>query len=140
MRFLASHQDASVTKRRVAAGETIVAVDADSIVGIVTLTEAANTHGSPLYDRPDVAGVHQFAVRPSYQGRGIGSTLLQLAERRARENGVGTVALDTSEQAAYLIAFYESRGYRFVEHVQWQVTNYRSVVLAKPLTDDAAPA
>jgi GNAT superfamily N-acetyltransferase len=115
-------------------GETIVALDGDAIVGTVTLRDAVQTQGSPLYDRPDVAAFGQFAVLPSHQRSGIGATLLSLVEKRAREKGVKVLGLDTSERAIHLIGLYQSKGYQFVEHVQWPDVNYRSVVLAKPLT------
>ena len=133
MQFLASHQDAAVTRRRADEGETIVAEDGATIVGTITVVSAAATGGSPFYDRPDVASVGQFAVEPALQGRGIGRMLLQFAEQRATEQGVGTLALDTSEHATELIARYERWGFRFVEHARWSVVNYRSVVMAKPL-------
>ena len=135
MRFVASHQDVSATRRRTQRGETIVAMDEARIVAIVTLANADRTGGAPFYDRPDVANFGQFAVRPSYQRRGIGSALMNLVEQRAREQGVAVLALDTSEDAAHLIAMYEARGYAFVEHLQWPETNYRSVLLAKPLNE-----
>jgi GNAT superfamily N-acetyltransferase len=133
MRFVASHQDSAITRKRIARGETIVAEDEGLIVGVVTLKRAGETHGSPFYERPDVAGFGQFAVRPSHQGRGIGSALLNLVQRRAAEQGVRQLALDTSEHATDLIAFYEAKGFRFVERLQWPDVNYRSVVLAKQL-------
>ena len=133
MRFVATHQDSATTNRRINRGETIVAVDGDNSVGIITLKHAERTHGSPFYDRPDVAGFGQFAVRPSHQRSGIGSTLLNLVEQRARENSVTFLALDTSIRANHLIELYTSRGYAFVEYVQWPDVNYRSVVLAKPI-------
>jgi hypothetical protein len=61
--------------------------------------------------------------------------LLGYAEELAREHGAAYIALDTSELALNLIAFYERRGYRFVEHVRWPEVNYRSVIMAKPLDD-----
>ena len=127
LRFHASHQDSSVTQKRLAKGETIVALDDAEIVGIVTLSEAFATGGTAFYDRPDVASFGQFAVRPGYQGRGIGSRLMALIEQRAAEKGVGEPALDTSESASELIAMYRAKGYRFIEYVQWEVTNYRSM-------------
>ncbi|RPI55678.1 MAG: GNAT family N-acetyltransferase [Acidobacteria bacterium] len=133
MRFLATHQDSATTRRRISRGETIVAVDGVSIVGIITLKDTTLTQGSPFYDRPDVAGFGQFAVRPSHQRTGIGSTLLDLVEQRARETGVTFLALDTAENADHLIALYTSKGYAFVEYVQWPDVSYRSVVLAKPI-------
>ena len=77
------------------AGETFVATDGSSIVGIITLADAARTHGSPFYDRPDVADLGQFAVRPSHQRRGVGSRLIEIVERRALEQGVIERALTT---------------------------------------------
>ena len=44
-----------------------------------------------------------------------------------------SVTLDTAEGAEHLIRTYEKRGYRFIEYVQWEVTNYRSVVMSKKL-------
>jgi GNAT superfamily N-acetyltransferase len=106
-----------------ASGETIVAVYQGRVVGVVTLRSAANTRGTPFYDRPEVASFGQFAVAPAEQRCGIGSTLMRLVERPAAELGVRELALDTSEHAMHLIAFYQNRGYRFVEHCQWEQTN-----------------
>ncbi len=50
MRFLASHQHRAVTQKRLANGETIVALADDQTVGIVTLAETSSTHGSPFYE------------------------------------------------------------------------------------------
>ena len=133
LRFIASHQDAATTARRLAKGETFVATDGERIVGVVTLAETTATHGSPFYDRPDVADVGQFAVEPEYQGRGIGSRLLETVEARARAKGVAELALNTAEQALDLIAFYERRGFRFVETAQWRDVNYRSCIHSKRL-------
>ena len=133
LRFVASHQDVDVTRTRLGKGETIVALDNGRLVGIVTLARTVATSGSPFYDRPDVASFGQYAVEPTHQGKGIGSTLLGYVEQIALLRGVRYLALDTSEQATDLIRFYETRGYAFVEHVRWTDVNYRSVVMAKPI-------
>ena len=133
MRFVASHQDAEVTRQRVAKGETIVGVVGAKVIGTITLAGTDATSGSPFYDRPDVASVGQFAVEPSLQTRGIGRMLLRLAEQRATEQGAGYLALDTSEHAERLIALYERWGFSFVEYSRWSAVNYRSVVMAKRL-------
>ena len=109
MRFVASYQDTETTRQRMARGETIIAADADIVVGTVTLKHAAQTHGSPFYERPDVAGFGQLAVAPSHQHRGIGAALLKLVEQRALEQGVVYLALDTSEHASNLLSLYESK-------------------------------
>ena len=105
-----------------------------NVVSVVTLATATATNGSPFYDRLDVASFGQFAVHPSHQGRGIGSTLITFVERRAKEQGVTYLALDTSEHADHLIALYQARGNQFVEYCQWPETNYRSMVFARRLT------
>jgi GNAT superfamily N-acetyltransferase len=133
LKFLATHQDITITRQRMSRGETIIALDAEVIVGTITLKDIVSTSGSPFYNRPDVAGFGQYAVRPSHQRRAIGSALLNFVEMRAREKGVRVLALDTSEDAAHLIALYRAKGFEFVEHVQWPDVNYRSVILAKSL-------
>ena len=140
MRFVASHQDEQMTARRIAKAECYLAFDGDKLIGTVTLDDATHTKGSPWYDRPEVASFHQFAVRPQWQGRGIGTMMLDYIERRAAKKGVAELALDTAEPARHLINFYTRRGYRFIEHVRWDAVNYRSVLLSKRLSppDDAA--
>ena len=133
LRFVASHQDANVTRTRLAQGETIVALENGRLVGIVTLARTGATSGSPFYDRADVASFGQYAVEATHRGQGIGTTLLGYVEQLARLRGAGYLALDTSEHAADLIRFYEMRGFRFVEHVRWPDVNYRSVIMAKPI-------
>ncbi len=133
LRFMASHQSADLTRRRMALGDTVVAVSDGRVIGVITLARAAATSGAPFYDRPDVASFGQFAVEPVYQGSGVGSTLLDFVEALALEHGVSHLGLDTAEQAAQLIRFYTKRGYQFVEHVRWPDVNYRSVILTKPI-------
>lgn len=82
-----------------------------------------------------MASFGQFAVRLSHQRRGIGRTLVGLVEDRARELRVQHLALDTSEHAADLIAFYESRGVHVVARHRWSTVNYRSVIMAKDLAE-----
>lgn len=140
MRFVASHQDQQVTARRIAKAECYLAFREGRLIGTVTLDDVAHTKGSPWYDRPEVASFHQFAVRPHWQGRGIGSMMLEYIERRAAMKGVAELALDTAEPARHLINFYTRRGYRFIEHVRWDAVNYRSVLLSKRLArPDGAP-
>jgi GNAT superfamily N-acetyltransferase len=134
MRFVASHQDASVTLRRMSRGDTIVAERDGRLVGIVTLASPENTGGTPHYDRVDVASFGQFAVAPGEQRAGIGSTLIEIIETLAAERGAAELSLDTSEHASGLIAFYRKRGFQFVGHHRWESVNYRSVVLSKRLS------
>jgi len=115
-------------------GETILALDGDAVVGTITLRDTTETHGSPFCDQSDVAAFSQFAVRPSHQGCGIGSTLLNLVEMRAREKGgqCAWARYGRGGRSSDRVVSIE-KGYEFVEYVQWPDVNYRSVILAKPL-------
>jgi GNAT superfamily N-acetyltransferase len=68
------------------------------------------------------------------QRGGIGGRLVAHLEAKARELGSTCLALDTAEGATHLVQWYERLGFRFVQHAQWDVTNYRSVVMSKSLT------
>jgi GNAT superfamily N-acetyltransferase len=133
LKFLATHQDAGVTRERIAVGRCFVAAQGDEIVGTITYYPAGHGKGSPWLESGGVAHMGQLAVEPKLQGRGIATRLVGHVEQTARRDGARELALDTAEPARHLIAWYERMGYRFIEHVQWQVTNYRSVVMSKTL-------
>ncbi|TND06970.1 MAG: hypothetical protein FD123_3434 [Bacteroidetes bacterium] len=133
-RYLASHQDTSVTRRRVEKGICFVAVAENKIIGTLTCYEPGRAGGHPWYARADVSSYGQFAVHPDRQAGGIGSALIRHAETLAAKQGAKEITVDTAEGAAELIRFYEKRGYRFVDHAQWTETNYRSVLLSKKLS------
>lgn len=59
--------------------------------------------------------------------------MLHSAYRPLAEKGMKYLALDTSEHAHQLISMYKKLNYRFIEYANWNVTNYRSVVLSKEL-------
>lgn len=63
--------------------------------------------------RPDeIAYFGMFAVEPALQAAGLGRTVLEHAESRARELwGVRTVEMTVIAQRTELIAWYERRGY-----------------------------
>jgi ribosomal protein S18 acetylase RimI-like enzyme len=133
MRFTASYQTEETTLFRLGLGETIVASVEERVVGTVTIHRPEPTSPFRWYARPDVASMHQLAVEPDFQGRGIGRRLITLAEDLARTWGVQEIALDTSEHALALIALYERHGYRYVERIKHRSPNYHSVVMSKLL-------
>jgi GNAT superfamily N-acetyltransferase len=141
-RYLATHQDADTTRRRIARGECFLLFERARMIGtILLLPPSARASYCTWYDRAEVAVVSQFAVEPELQRQGFGGRLLDFAERRARTLGAAEVAVDTAEGAAHLIRFYSTRGYRHIGYAQWEHTNYRSVILSKRLdADDRSPA
>ncbi len=135
LRYLATHQSVDVTRHRVNRGTCFVAVYEKRIAGTITCYDSDHTRGSPWMDKPGVGHLGQMAVEPELQGRGLGTRLMQHAEAHARKVGVEALALDTAEQAEHLISWYRRLGYSFIEYANWDVTNYRSVVLGKRLSE-----
>ena len=141
MRYLASHQDDAMTRLRLTerGAQALVALHNTRIVGTITLCQPNPDSNTAWYTRPDVRSFEQFAVDPDFQSTGIGSQLLEAVESTARSQGANELACDTSEHATKLIALYQRRGYRRVGHADWDVTNYKSIVLSRNLTTTPSP-
>lgn len=134
LRYWATHQSVADTRERVGRGETWVVERGGRICATITLQAPDRTSGAPFYDRPTTAKIQQLCVDPAHQGDGLAGALMARAEARAEALGARHLALDTSEHAEQLIATYQRRGYRIVEHVDWRpAVNYRSVILALAL-------
>lgn len=133
LRFLATYQDNATTQERCLSGYTFVAEHGKELVATLTLYPSSPTSHCEYYRRPDVWHFGQFAVHPSLQKHGIGSIMMDLAEAIAAHNDAKELALDTSEQATHLIDYYQKKGYELREYVQWDITNYRSIIVSKRL-------
>jgi ribosomal protein S18 acetylase RimI-like enzyme len=133
LHFFATHQSVEQTRRRIAVGTVFVIERGGKIIACIHYRSPAECSGTPWYDRDEVAYIGQLAVEPSLQGQGIANRLMDHVEQVARADGAAELALDTAETATRLIGWYERRGYRFIEHADWEVTNYRSVVMSKRL-------
>lgn len=132
------NQAPEVTRQRVARGHCFVALSGELIVGTITLYASDARSDSAHYRDTRVASVRQLGVDPLFQGKGVGSALLGLAENRARRYGYAGLALDTPEPASHLIDYYQRQGFRIVETLQFAGRPYRSVVFAKSLREHSA--
>jgi GNAT superfamily N-acetyltransferase len=132
-RFLATHQNAETTKERIENAECYVALMDKNIIGTICYYAPKVKDGNEYYSREGVASFGQFAVDPHYQKLGLGSKLVDHVERCAIRDKAKEIAIDTAEGANELIRFYKNRGYEFIMYVQWDVTNYRSVIMTKKL-------
>jgi GNAT superfamily N-acetyltransferase len=135
MRYAASHEDVESTRKNIAQGECHLVLKDARVIGCCLLRRQGSNAGPSWYLKKEVATFGRFAIDPLYQGRGLGSKFLSYIEKRARELHAKELALDTSEKALHLIRMYEKRGYRFIEFHQWDITNYRSVVMSKILLE-----
>ncbi len=132
-RFWGTWQSESDTRQRCSEGHTLVAIDGGKIVGTVTVKQSDDLGDPEWYKDPGHWIVTQFAVEPSAQKSGLGSRLLCEAEAHAFYQGGTEAAIDTAEGAKHLIDYYARRGYRHVGSVDWDGTNYVSVVMSKRL-------
>lgn len=132
------NQASEVTRQRIARGDCFVAVSGERIVGAISLYASDEASGSRHYRDARVASARQLGVDPYFQGKGVGTALLHLAEHWARHHGYAWLALDTPEPASHLIDYYHRLGFRVVETLQFSTRPYRSVVFAKALVHHAA--
>jgi GNAT superfamily N-acetyltransferase len=91
--------------RAIADGIVWVVVDVDDEIGGVIVLDDATDH----------VLIDNVAVRPTLQGRGIGSLLMEFAEQHARVRGVGELRLYTNERMTENLAYYPRRGYTEVD-------------------------
>ena len=131
--YTAVDQTEDVTRQRIARGACLVAVEQGALVGTITFYAPGRSAGCPCYERPGTAVIGQFGVLPGKQGSGVGNRLLHESEQHAKASKAAELALDTSEGADHLIAWYERKGFRLVEHAQWEGKTYRSVIMSKSL-------
>lgn len=90
-----------------ASGRTYVAVECGEILGMVTV-EPSGPHMI----------LRNLAVRPSCQGKGVGTELVDLVEGLAREAGMDAVRLWTRAEMLDNISFYNKRRYSITHHEQ----------------------
>jgi len=64
-----------------------------------------------LLDRPGVGQVRYMAVHPEWQGKGLGSLILQYLESKAKFQGLNLVTLNARETA---VPFYLKNGYSII--------------------------
>lgn len=68
-------------------------------------------------DSLEAGYIHKFAVNRDYQGRGIGSVLLQSAEQQIRQQGRALIRLDCMADNTRLNQYYQEHGYQFVRRL-----------------------
>lgn len=133
LNYLAATQSVEITRARIKDAISLVCWHQQKMVGTITYYSPEINSGCKWYDQEGVGRFGQFATRPDYRKLGIGSKLLEKVEDMARRERIQELALDTAEDAKELIQYYKKRGYRFIQYVDWEITNYRSVVLSKKM-------
>lgn len=78
----------------------------DRAVGIATCFLGFSTFSA----RP-LINIHDLAVLPEHRGRGIGRSLLEAVERKARQRGCSKVTLEVQENNSRARRVYETAGF-----------------------------
>jgi GNAT superfamily N-acetyltransferase len=135
LKYVAATQDSSITLRRITnAYKCFIGIYKDRIISTISLYSPKPSDNSSWYNKEFVAKIGQFAVQSELQKYGIGSKMMDIVEAEARDiENVREIALDTAETAYHLIDFYKRKGYKYIETISWDMTNYNSVVLSKLL-------
>jgi GNAT superfamily N-acetyltransferase len=131
LNYTAVDQSPDVTQKRIAAGECYVAEVEGRLAGTVVLKRPSTHPPCEGFDDASLASAHQLAVEREFQGRGVGSGLMEFAEQWALRTGHTGIWIDTAEPATHLVRFYARRGYELVGHAQWKGKRYRSVIMRK---------
>jgi GNAT superfamily N-acetyltransferase len=140
LRYLASWQTSDMTRERIEVGTCFLAFENDDLLGTVTLYPPDSDSECEHYRKPGVYYFGKFGVDPDRRGEGIGKMLFQAVEERAIELGATHLACDTAIPATHLTALYKSWGFDVIASQNWSMTNYESVIMSKPLTEEATGA
>ncbi|MGC1420559.1 MAG: GNAT family acetyltransferase [Acidimicrobiales bacterium] len=80
---------------------------------VLGLLEEGRLRGTAMVGHDGHRGwVYYLAVAPAYEGRGLGSLLMDGAERWLRRRGAVKVQVMVRNSNSHVIAFYEKSGYQ----------------------------
>ncbi len=101
--FDESYDTKQKLETKIPCGSIIVAEENEKIVGAVFFT----------WDNWD-SSIYRLAVKPENRKQGIGTLLLEEAERRLRQHGADVSSLRTDADNEEIQEFFRKRGYRNV--------------------------
>ncbi|CAM3403224.1 GNAT family N-acetyltransferase [Marinicrinis lubricantis] len=99
-------------KERLAVGVTWVLTENGRLQGFIHVKPEQN-----------VLLVSLLAVKPSSQGKGLGSRLMRRAEKYASDQGYQGICLFADRSNSKAIRFYKLKGYRIQEYIS-EIDNY----------------
>lgn len=123
MKYSATHQDPSITKKRVGQGKCLVALYKGELVGTITLNIKRNGE--------NVGFLKQVAVHPNYKGLGIGSMMVDSIFKISQDIELSKIELTTAAKAKSLIKWWQGFGFKLISFTSYSNTNYYSVRMRK---------
>ena len=121
-------------------------VDADGLGAVEITTDESTTDGTTTTD-PIVGTIRMLEERPepylerlavvdSWQGRGLGSHLVERVEGLARDRGYDCLQLTTFQDHPFLYDWYAGRGYEPIEHHERPQRPYDFVTMERQFGAD----
>lgn len=108
----------------------------DEVVGCVVMRPITGVE-------PGACEVKRLYVRPAHRGYGLAAALMDTLERFAFREGFRAVYLDTFEELADAVRFYERRGYervaRYNDNPQATIFMRRTLARPQPLQNRVMP-
>lgn len=131
---VAATQNLETTIKRIAEGECFIALLDEKIIGTILFYPPGKSELKDYYENKFATHFGQFAVDHSYRKMNIGGNLLEYIESLSKELNASEITLDTPETAYHLINYYSKKGYNLAGYINWDSTNYRSIIMNKILT------
>ena len=109
-------------------GEMYQLMDQGTVAGMVAIVMRQETDYEDIpwtekLENDQVATLHILAVCPEYRGRALGSTILELAEELAKQQGKRAMRLDVLESNLPAQRMYEKAGYVYRGKQRWYAEN-----------------
>ena len=109
-------------------GEMYLLMDQGTVAGMVAIVMRQETDYEDIpwtekLENDQVATLHILAVCPEYRGRALGSTILELAEELAKQQGKRAMRLDVLESNLPAQRMYEKAGYVYRGKQRWYAEN-----------------
>jgi ribosomal protein S18 acetylase RimI-like enzyme len=102
---------------RADAGELLVAVDAERVVGAVLYVHPGGRYAE--LSRPGEGEFRMLAVDPAAQGRGVGRALVQACVERAVAAGCHAVVISVRDFAQAAQRLYDACGFKRLPERDW---------------------
>lgn len=136
LNYSATHQSVEKTIARVGDGVCLVALLDGKLIGTESynLIKKKNLKWKKWYQDEEYFYLHSLTVHPDYKRKGIGLKIRNYIRDEAIKNSVGSLISDTSEDAKWLISWYDRLGHKKVGCVSHLGTNYYSVVMRTPIS------
>lgn len=128
LNFTGTYQDERITIERMRDAEVyLIHLNGELIASMnLSIKEMDDSDDRCIY-------IHQLAVRPDQKRQGIGSYLMDLAEKRAMRDSISKLQLDTAIPAKHLVSMYQRLGFTPIKEVQWEGKTYKSYIMEKRL-------